>query len=211
MKTRDLGIIRYPIAYELQEKIAEEVYKDSSEETLLLLEHYPVYTIGRGGNETNILDRSIEAIRISRGGDVTYHGPGQLVGYPIINLMRRGRDLRQYLRFMEELLISVAADFGVKAYRVSGKTGVWTDEGKLAAIGVGVRHWVTMHGFALNVSTDLAAFRNINPCGITDCPIVSLEAICGFPISLAEVKLRITKRFEKLLDEWMPSETENFT
>jgi lipoyl(octanoyl) transferase len=210
MKIRDLEIIKYSAAYELQEQIAEKVYKDFSEETLLLLEHYPVYTIGRGGNQTNILDRTIEAIRISRGGDVTYHGPGQLVGYPIISLMRRGKDLRLYLRFLEELLISVAADFGVFSFRLPGRTGVWTDEGKLAAIGVGVRHWVTMHGFALNVSTDLSAFNNINPCGITDCPIVSLAAICGFPISMAEVKLKVAKHFEKLLDVWMPSETEYF-
>lgn len=205
MILNDLGVIDYADAFSLQERIADGVYRNATPETLLLLEHHPVYTIGRGGCEENILDHSIQAIRISRGGDVTYHGPGQLVGYPLINLRPRGGDLRHYLRFLEELLISVVADFGVSAFRVSGKTGVWTGQGKLAAIGVGVRHWVTMHGFAMNVNNDLSSFERINPCGIATCPIASLERLCGCPVAMDEVKSRIAGRFQGLLDEWLPA------
>lgn len=204
MILNDLGTVDYADAFNLQERIADRVYRAVDPETLLLLEHHPVYTIGRGGSEENILDRSIRAIRISRGGDVTYHGPGQLVGYPLINLRRRGGDLRLYLRFLEELLISVVAEYGVSAFRVPGKTGVWTDQGKLAAIGVGVRHWVTMHGFAMNVNNDLSSFRRINPCGIATCPIASLERLCDRKVSMDEVKARIAGRFSGLLDQWLP-------
>jgi lipoyl(octanoyl) transferase len=201
---KSLGIVEYSCAFALQEQIAEEMKQGCSPETLLLLEHDPVYTIGRGGCGDNVLDRTIQAIRISRGGDVTYHGPGQLVGYPLLNLRKRGGDLRHYLRFLEEVLISGVADFGVKAFRVAGKTGVWTDQGKLAAIGVGVRHWITMHGFAMNVNNDLSAFSFINPCGMAACPIASLEKLCGRHIAMEEVKSRIAGRFEQLLMDWLP-------
>jgi lipoyl(octanoyl) transferase len=204
MLIENMGIISFKDAYVLQEEIAANVYCNKSRERLLLLEHYPVYTIGRGGHEDNILDPSIEAVCINRGGDVTYHGPGQLIGYPIVNLGKRGKDLRNYLRFLEELLIHTATDFGVRPYRVSGKTGVWTDQGKLASIGVGVRHWVSMHGFALNVNNDLSAFACINPCGIIGCPMTSLEKSCGIPVSVDEVKSRIVAQFELLLNEWLP-------
>ena len=201
---KDLGIMKYSTAFTLQEQIAEEVYRGYTQEAVLLLEHDPVYTIGRGGHTTNILDQSIESIRISRGGDVTYHGPGQLVGYPILNLRGRGSDLRHYLRFLEEVLISVVAGFGVKAFREPGKTGVWTSQGKLAAIGVGVRHWITMHGFALNVNNDLSAFTRINPCGMANCPIASLEKLCGRTIAICEVKSQLVGCFEQLLNVWLP-------
>jgi len=204
MLIEDLGIISFRNAYMMQEEIAADVYSNNSRERLLLLEHYPVYTIGRGGHEGNILDPSIEAVCINRGGDVTYHGPGQLVGYPIVSLGKRGKDLRKYLRFLEELLIHTVADFGVRSYRVPGKTGVWTDQGKIASIGVGVRHWVTMHGFALNVNNDLSAFARINPCGIIGCPMTSLEKSCGNPVAVDKVKSRIVARFEPLLNEWLP-------
>src|SRR5512143_3500905 len=164
MKAFDLGLMDFDEAYVLQDRLAEAVFRGREAEALLLLEHLPVYTIGRGGSEDNVLDDKIRPARINRGGDVTYHGPGQLVGYPIIDLGRRGRDLHRYLRFLEELLIRVAADYGVEARRVPGRTGVWTAKGKLASIGVGVRRWITMHGFALNVSADLAGFSAINPC-----------------------------------------------
>lgn len=204
MVVRQLGTIGYAEALSLQEEIASAVRDDREPETLLLLEHPLVYTMGRGGSDENILDPSIEVIRINRGGDVTCHGPGQLIGYPVINLGRRGRDLRRHLRFLEELIILIAADFGVSAFRVDGRTGVWSDKGKLASIGVGVRRWVTMHGFALNVNNDLAAFNRINPCGISSCPITSLEELTGCPILLEEVASLAAERFEKLLDEWEP-------
>jgi lipoyl(octanoyl) transferase len=204
MQVRELGTIGYREAFTLQEQLAADARDDLLGETLLLLDHPLVYTMGRSGCEGNVLDPSIEVVRINRGGDVTCHGPGQLVGYPIINLGQRGKDLRRHLRFLEELVIRTVADFGVTAYRVEGRTGAWTDSGKLASIGVGVRHWVTMHGFALNVSNDLAAFRGIHPCGIAQCPIASMESIREGEVSLREVSSRIAARFEQLLNEWQP-------
>ncbi|MRR35230.1 lipoyl(octanoyl) transferase, partial [bacterium] len=129
---------------------------------------------------------------------------GQLVGYPIIDLGRRGRDLHRYLRSLEELLILVAADFGVAARREPGRTGVWADGGKLASIGVGVRRWVTMHGFALNISNDVSPFLSINPCGIVACPMTSLSAILQFPVSIDDVRRSAAGRFPSLLDERLP-------
>jgi lipoyl(octanoyl) transferase len=204
MHIRELGAIGYREAFGLQEELAADVRGDILKETLLLLEHPLVYTMGRSGSDGNVLDPSIEVVRVNRGGDVTCHAPGQLVGYPVINLGLRGKDLRRHLRFLEELLILTAADFGVIAYRVEGRTGVWTDWGKLASIGVGVRHWVTMHGFALNVSNDLAPFRRIHPCGIALCPIASLESIRGEEVSPQKVSSHIAARFEKMLNEWQP-------
>jgi len=203
MLIRDLGTIDFHDAYAIQERLVAGVAAGTEPETLLLLEHPPVYTIGSGGDEGNVLDPGIVAVRINRGGDVTWHGPGQLVGYPIVNLAARSRDLHRYLRFLEELLVAVAADFRVEAWRIPGRTGVWTEEGKLASIGVGVRRWVTMHGFALNVTADLAGFGRINPCGIAGCPVTSLAAE-GDRVRIEEVKGRVTERFGPLLAERLP-------
>jgi lipoyl(octanoyl) transferase len=200
----DLGTIDFHEAYALQQRLAGEVAASTTPETLLLLEHPPVYTIGSGGNEANVLDSSIQAVRINRGGDVTWHGPGQLVGYPIVNLGRRRRDLHRFLRFLEDLLIGIAADFRVEAWRIPGKTGVWTEEGKLASIGVGVRRWVTMHGFALNVAPDLSGFSRINTCGFPDCPVTSLAAEGCTPAPMESVKKRIAGCFASLLEERLP-------
>jgi lipoyl(octanoyl) transferase len=204
MIIRDLGLIEFNEAFLLQERLAAGVAAGTEPETLLLLEHLPVYTIGSGGREENVLDRSIRAVRINRGGDVTWHGPGQLVGYPIVNLGQRRRDLHRYLRFLEELLMAVAAEFQVEAWRIPGRTGIWTEEGKLASIGVGIRRWVTMHGFACNVSPDLAGFALINPCGFVGCPITSLAAEGGASVTMDKVKAGIAGRFEKLLEERLP-------
>ena len=204
MRTIDLGMIDFHDAFAIQQRLVAEVAADAAPETLLLMEHPAVYTIGSGGDEANILDPSIRAVRINRGGDVTWHGPGQLVGYPIVNLGRRSRDLHRYLRFLEELLIVVAADFRVEAWRLPGRTGIWTEEGKLSSIGVGVRRWVTMHGFALNVDPDLSAFDRINPCGFPGCPVTSLAAEGGIHVPMDEVKARVTGSFGKLLEERAP-------
>lgn len=204
MRIQFLGIVDFVEALAIQEHLAAGVAHGTAPETLLLMEHPPVYTTGRGGCRDNILDPGVRAVETSRGGDVTFHGPGQLIGYPVIHLGRRGRDLHRYLRFLEELLIGVAADFGVAARREPGRTGVWTDGGKLASIGVGVRRWVSMHGFALNVATDLAPFRAINPCGIPACPITSLSAILGSPVPLVAVRRSVAGRFSPLLDAWLP-------
>jgi lipoyl(octanoyl) transferase len=204
MDVKDLGLMAFAEAFALQEKLVAAVLAGTSAETLLLLEHPPVYTLGRSGHLENILDPSIETVHINRGGDITYHAPGQLVGYPIISLGQRRRDLRHYLRFLEEVLIQIASDFGVESYRVDGETGVWTEQGKLASIGAGARRWVTMHGFALNVSLDLAGFQRIIPCGIVGCTMTSLQEILGHPVSMADVKQSTLAHFERLLDQWLP-------
>ncbi|MBJ6726513.1 lipoyl(octanoyl) transferase LipB [Geomonas sp. Red875] len=199
LNVTDLGLIGYREALELQERLVQRVC-EGGRETLLLLEHEPVYTIGSGGSSANVLDPAISAERVNRGGDVTYHGPGQLVGYPLLDLSRRGRDLHRYLRFLESFLVEVAADCAVAGFSVPGKTGVWTERGKLASIGVGVRRWVTMHGFALNVSLDAAPFRRINPCGIASCPMTSLAAEGGAEVSLPAIKELVRTKFELSLD-----------
>jgi lipoyl(octanoyl) transferase len=208
MRTVDLGIIDFQDAYTIQQRLAAGVAAGTGPETLLLMEHPPVYTIGSGGDAANILDPSLTAVRVNRGGDVTWHGPGQLVGYPIVDLDRRRRDLHLYLRFLEGLLIAVAADCRVEAWRLPGRTGIWTEQGKLASIGVGVRRWVTMHGFALNVSPDLSGFGRINPCGFPGCPITSLAEVRGVPVSLEEVKAKIVGCFGRMLDERLPRRAE---
>jgi lipoyl(octanoyl) transferase len=213
MVIRDLGLIDFQEAYAIQVETAAGVAAGVLEETLLLLEHPPVYTIGSGGKAENILDPLISAVRINRGGDVTYHGPGQLVCYPIIDLGRRGRDLHRYLRFLEELIMQVAADFRVAAQRVAGRTGVWTGSSrtpaKLASIGVGVRRWVTMHGFALNATVAQAPFRRINPCGIVACPVTSLAMECGGEVAMEQVRQKVARRFEILLERWLPIKEED--
>lgn len=205
LKVTDLGLIGYVPALELQELLVNRVC-DGAPETLLLLEHEPVYTIGSGGSVDNVLEPGISPLRVNRGGDITYHGPGQLVGYPILDLSRRGRDLHRYLRFLESFLVGIAETFCVTGFTVPGRTGVWTERGKLASIGVGVRRWVTMHGFALNVSLDPAPFGLINPCGMPGCPITSLaaERICGCRIKA--VKDHIAARLETALQETMNTE-----
>jgi len=206
MLIRDLGLIGYRQAYALQETLAAEVLA-GGEETLLLLEHHPVYTLGSGGDAGNLLDPAIEALRVNRGGDVTFHGPGQLVGYPILDLAARGRDLHRYLRFLEGFLVEIAGHFGVGGFTVAGRTGVWTETGKIAAIGVGVRRWVSLHGFCLNVAADTAPFERINPCGLPDCPISTLSGETGREVAVAEVKDLVQDRFRDTLHRQLPHST----
>jgi lipoyl(octanoyl) transferase len=200
----DLGSMEYRRAWQLQEETAAAIVAGACGETLFLVEHPPVYTIGSGGDMENVLDPDIDVIRVNRGGDVTFHGPGQLVGYPLVNLGHRGRDLHRYLRLLEELLVAVCGHFGVNAFTVPGQTGVWTGNGKIAAIGVAVRRWVTMHGFALNVRNDLAPFVGIHPCGLRGCRVSSLLSDTGRDISLAEVKNVVVEEFRRLFDEQLP-------
>jgi lipoyl(octanoyl) transferase len=203
MIVKDLGVIGYDEALKTQEELVCRV-AGGEEETLLLLEHTPVYTIGAGGNSKNLLDPSIQALRVNRGGDVTYHGPGQLVGYPILDLSRRGRDLHRYLRFLEDFLVQTAGTLQVDSFTVPGRTGVWTSRGKLASIGVGVRRWVSMHGFCLNVSADTSPFGRINPCGMAGCPITSLGIERGAAPAMAEVKELVGTCFPGHLDRQLP-------
>jgi lipoyl(octanoyl) transferase len=194
MKIEWLGRIHYEAGLQIQNAKLESCLNDGSE-TVLLLEHEPVYTIGRLPDKSSLRGPGqlpYPVFETNRGGQATYHGPGQLVGYPILDLRVRGRDLHVYLRNLENLLIDLAEDFGIRASRVEGKTGVWVEDRKIASIGVGVRKWVTMHGFALNVSNDLHGFEHIIPCGIADVRMTSISRELSKEISLEAVRERMT-------------------
>ncbi|MEX0630147.1 MAG: lipoyl(octanoyl) transferase LipB [Chloroflexota bacterium] len=193
-----LGRVPYRPTWDRQNELADRRRRREIGDRVLLLEHDPVYTIGRGGDERNLLATpgrlaalGAELVRIDRGGDVTFHGPGQLVAYPIVEL-RDPLDLRRYVRTLEEAIIGTAADFGVAAARVEGLPGVWVDGvRKLAAVGVRVKRGVTTHGLALNVSTDLAWFDEMIPCGLRDIEVTSLARERGEPPAMAEVAARL--------------------
>ena len=190
MRFIDLGLISFQEGLRKQEKALQETLHRRQPETVYLLEHPHVFTMGRAGKTENILSRedrtgkSIELVQTNRGGDVTYHGPGQLVGYPHLDLRERGRDVHRFLRDLEKSLIQTVAHFGVAAFVKPGLTGVWTGTGKLASIGISVSRWITKHGFALNVNTDLSYFELIHPCGILNCPVTSLSDLLGGPVDL---------------------------
>lgn len=188
------GQLAYAQGLQLQERLLQE-RRELDSDVLLLLEHPPVITLGRGAKashlrlpEATLTARGIEVHRVGRGGDVTYHGPGQLVGYPIVDLTAQGRDLHRYLRLLEETLLTTLAAFGLRGRRDPGRTGVWIEEAKIASIGIGVRHWISWHGFALNVATDLRAFDTIVPCGLAGVTMTSMETLLGKRIPLAAVE-----------------------
>jgi lipoyl(octanoyl) transferase len=189
LNARWLGRVTYADGLALQEELVSRKVADSSEpDHLLLLEHEPVYTIGRTPDQTSLREASAlphPVHVINRGGQATYHGPGQLVGYPILDLRRRGQDLHVYLRAIEDFLLNVCASFSVEAQRREGLTGIWVGERKLASIGVGVRRWISMHGFALNVTDEsLSAFSHITPCGIGGVQMTSLQREAASEASL---------------------------
>jgi lipoyl(octanoyl) transferase len=198
---RRLGRVGYEAGLELQQQLVEERRAGHIPDTLLLLEHPPVITLGvrTRGKSSNIIAspeelaaRAVTVIETGRGGDVTYHGPGQLVGYPIIDLRPDRCDVHKYVRDLEEAIILAVRAFGIVAGRVQGLTGVWVgpprQEAKLAAIGIRISRWITSHGFALNVSTDLANFGLIVPCGIADRGVTSLDLLLGRPVPMSEVE-----------------------
>jgi len=192
-----LGRTDFASALALQEKIVAAKREDPSQlDELLLLEHEPVYTIGRTPDQSSLLGAAHlphPLFAINRGGQATYHGPGQLMGYPIIDLRRCGQDLHKYLRWLEQLLIKLLAEHGIAASRRESLTGVWVGGRKIASIGVGVRHWITMHGFALNVCGDLLAFNHIVPCGINNVAMTSMEKETGQAFSVAGVAAWLEK------------------
>ncbi len=212
MIARWLGTVPYDDAAALQESLVEARRRGDAPDTLLLLEHPPVITLGRGSRPGNVLADEgrrralgVEIRECGRGGDVTFHGPGQLVGYPVLELPEGRRDAHRYLRDLEEALIRVASDFGVRAGRVEGLTGVWAGGRKLAAIGVRISsRWITSHGFALNVSTDLSWFRTIVPCGIRDRGVTSLLERTGARFEVRDVAARAADRLEEALGGGAP-------
>ena len=194
MTFRWLGTIAYPDGLELQNDLVERRHCGEIDDAVLLLEHEPVYTIGRTRDRSSLRDGADlphPVFEINRGGQATFHGPGQLVGYLILDLNRQGRDLHSYLRRIESLLIDFAADFGIDAARREGLTGVWVEDRKLASIGVGVRKWVSMHGFGLNVSSDLSGYEAIVPCGLSGVTMTSLSRECGREIAVADAAAAI--------------------
>ena len=193
MKIEWLGRIDYQAGLDIQEERLDNCLNDG-EESVILLEHEPVYTIGRLPDKSSlrVVDRlPYPVFETNRGGQATYHGPGQLVVYPILDLRARGRDLHSYLRKLEDLLIDLLKEFEIKAGKVQGKTGVWVEDRKIASIGVGVRKWVTMHGFALNVASDLSGFRSIIPCGLPGVQMTSISTESRNEVSLEMVREKL--------------------
>lgn len=223
IRYQDLGVKDYKSCWDYQEELfAESIRRKIArrngdeaplpENYLLFVEHPPVFTLGKSGDEKNLLRTSEELERdgfsyykINRGGDITYHGPGQLVGYPILDLDQFFSDIHRYLRTLEEAMILMLADYGITAGRIDGLTGVWIGENtdnprKIAALGVKCSRWVTMHGFALNVNSNLSHFDLIVPCGIDDKAVTSMQAELGRPVDFSEVKERLRQRIATLLE-----------
>jgi lipoyl(octanoyl) transferase len=204
---RRLGRVAYARGLELQESLVAERQAGRIPDELLLLEHDPVFTLGRNARKENVLfpaealrERGFEVFETGRGGDVTYHGPGQVVGYPILELASDRRDVHRYVRDLEEVMIRTCGDYGLAATRVAGLTGTWLADEKIGAIGVRIARWVTSHGFAFNVGTDLSAFDLIVPCGIRGRGVTSLERSLGHPVPIAEVMDRLTANFAAVFE-----------
>lgn len=200
-----LGRTRFAEAWELQRQLFELSLRGVTGDLLLLTEHEPVYTLGKGADQNHLLasDEELsrdgtEVFRIDRGGDITYHGPGQIVGYPILNLQRHTPDIHKYLRDLEEVIIRALDRFDIQGAREDGLTGVWVHGEKIAALGVRVSKWVTMHGFALNVNTDLQRFARIIPCGIFHKGVTSMEQILGLNLPLADVEVILSESFSEV-------------
>jgi lipoate-protein ligase B len=197
--------VDYSEAYRLQKRILKDHISGTGKNTLILLQHNPVITIGTGGKESNILipearlsALDIKAHKIERGGDVTYHGPGQLTGYPIIDLRHFKKDLYWYLRQLEEVIIKVLSEYDISGKRVEGYTGVWVGDEKIAAIGIAVRRWITYHGFALNVNPDMSHFDMIIPCGIADKKVTSIEKLTNQRMDVETVADKLTSAFAEI-------------
>jgi lipoyl(octanoyl) transferase len=210
-ETRQLGLTPYANALALQQSLHEARKRDEIPDQLLFVEHSHVITFGRGANRANLLadeaarqQAGVELFETGRGGDVTYHGPGQLVGYPILNLAPDRQDVRKYVKDLQEVLIRTTADFGVTAEARGGEhVGVWVGNDKLAAIGIRISRWVTMHGFAFNVTTDLQYFQMIVPCGIQGRGVTSLQQLTGKQFAITEVAERVTYHFGEVFNRSM--------
>ncbi len=202
-----LKLIDYKEAYDIQKKLWAQKLNGHVEDVLLLLEHPPTLTIGKSGKLENLLsakevlaEEGISLFFIDRGGDITYHGPGQLVAYPIIDLRNRGKDIHKYIHDLQEIIIRTLADFSIQATRDDKHIGVWVGEEKIAAIGVGVRRWIAMHGLALNVNPNLEHFSLINPCGIVDKGVTSIARILSHEVPMKVIINGLVKHFSEVFD-----------
>jgi lipoyl(octanoyl) transferase len=209
LEVRWLGTVPYAEGVDLQKRLVEQRKEDAIPDQLLLLEHPPVITLGVKTRDdrshivappARLKEEGVEVVETGRGGDVTYHGPGQLVGYPIIDLRPDRCDVHRYVRDLEEMLIRAVSRFGVTAARMPGLTGVWVGDEKLAAIGVRIARWITSHGFALNVTTNLGHFDFIVPCGIADKGVTSLAHLTKFPVTVEAVVPAVTDAFAEVFD-----------
>ena len=203
----ELGLTDYDEALELQSRCEAARKATAIPDLLIFLEHEPVYTMGRGTDEKNLLldrenlvQRGIKLREIRRGGDITFHGPGQLVGYPIIDLEDHGKDAHVYIRKLEQVLIRTLKHFGLEACTIDGMTGVWCAGEKIAAIGVGISRWITTHGFALNVNNDLSYFVGIIPCGLERKQVTSMQIQLGHSTEMIEVREAVAEEFAKVFD-----------
>lgn len=200
LQVHDLGFIPYKEAWNIQKDLHQKRLDGETGDMLLLVEHEPVYTLGKNANREHILHQSpnnVEIIQVERGGDVTFHGPGQVVGYPILDLHNYKLSVSWYMQSLEEVIINTLGEFNIVASRKNGLTGVWVKDEKIAALGVRISRWVTMHGFALNVNTNLRYFDVIIPCGISEYNVTSMELILGEKIPISEVKAILIKKFKE--------------
>jgi len=203
----ELGLIEYQEAYHLQRTLHQQRVEGKISDVLLLLEHPPTITIGKSGTLDNVLvsrerlaQEGMSLFFIERGGDVTYHGPGQLVGYPIVDLRQRGRDLHCYVKKLEEVILRTLRDFSIDGDRDEGHPGVWVNEQEIAAIGLSLRRWVSMHGFALNIDIDLEHFSFINPCGFSDKRATSMSKILGSQVPMQDATNSLISHFCNVFD-----------
>lgn len=201
----DLGVCNYGTTWELQKQFHARRIAGEIPDTLILVEHPDVYTLGKNADATNLIasqdylkSKSIEIFHVDRGGDITYHGPGQLVGYPIFNLKEHRESISWYVNAVEEVLIQTLNDFGISSNRINGLTGIWINDKKIAAIGMRVSRWVTMHGFALNISTDLSLFSGIIPCGISNKGVTRIIDI-NPTVTIEQVKTKVVDHFKNIL------------
>ena len=198
---QDLGFKKYKSVLSLQKKLQKQRIAGNIKDTLILVEHEPVYTLGKNANRHHLLqsrDKSVEVHNIERGGDVTFHGPGQLVGYPILDLRNYKKSVSWYMRTLEELTIRVLKEFDIKGSRKKGLTGVWVENKKIAAQGVRISRWVTMHGFSINVCPQLSYYDGIIPCGIFDYDVTSMEECLNKKLSVKKIKNSVSEIFLEL-------------
>ena len=196
----DLGLSDYNDTWKLQKKLQSKRILGEIEDHLLLVEHPPVFTLGKNASKQHIINNSddVSIIQTDRGGNITFHGPGQLVGYPILDLNHYKRSITWYMRELEQLIIDVLGEYDIKASRKKGLTGTWVKDKKIAALGVRISRWVTMHGFSLNINPDLNFYKYIIPCGIKEYGVTSMAKIMGNEVpSMDEIKTKMTKRFTK--------------